>query len=192
MICTDRMNPLFLTLPRASHSTDDSSSSVEIDSDIEITSLPDDEENEVIRLGDCLRLTSDESEDDSPTSHRTANSISVNAQSSRNDETADLDCSSERFSSTVFLQENEVGDVSSPKRKRRAWSVNEKLHAIETYERSSSKHFTAKAIGCTRFQLSQWIKKREDLRKLQASKRGESMRSENSAFSRSNEDCFVK
>lgn len=89
------MNSLLLSLPRASHSSDESSSSVEIDSDIEVTSVLDEEESELIRMRECLRLTSDESDDEFLFPHQTADSNNVNAEPSGNDEIADPDRSSE-------------------------------------------------------------------------------------------------
>ena len=58
------MNPRFLTVPRTSSSGDESSSSIDIDSDIDITSSFDEEGNEIIRMSDDLHLVSADSDED--------------------------------------------------------------------------------------------------------------------------------
>lgn len=63
------------------------------------------------------------------------------------------------------------------------WFQKWKLRAIENYEKSSSKHPTAKTIGCTRFQLSEWLKRKEKWKNLQSSKRGEPFIDRSSSFS---------
>jgi phosphopantetheinyl transferase len=73
--------------------------------------------------------------------------------------------------SGVNLQ-NEGSTTPSQKRKRCAWSVKEKLEAIENYEKSKSKHSTAKHIGCTRFQLTERLKTKEELKNLQSLNKG--------------------
>ena len=85
------MNPVFLNIPRASDSSDEASSSDDIDSDIEITSTLDEEENEVVRMGGCLRLVSDDSDEDVPVLNHMTLSPSARVQLSGNDETGDAD-----------------------------------------------------------------------------------------------------
>ncbi|UJR13054.1 hypothetical protein I4U23_000080 [Adineta vaga] len=83
-----------------------------------------------------------------------------------------LNVSNEKSSVPVAVYGSEPNGTTSQKRKRQAWSVKENLAATENYEKSNSKHSTAKAIGCTRSQLSNWIKKKEELKNLRSSKQG--------------------
>jgi transposase-like protein len=42
------------------------------------------------------------------------------------------------------------------KRKRRQWSVKEKLYTIQLFEKNQNKHKTSNITGCTRAQLRNW------------------------------------
>jgi hypothetical protein len=58
------------------------------------------------------------------------------------------------------------------KRKRRQWSVKEKLYAIQLFEKNQSKHKTSNITGCTRAQLRNWILNKEDLFGIYKHKKG--------------------
>ena len=173
------MDTFYLSIPRATNSSDDSSSLDDEDSDLEVTSIFDEEDSELIRMGDGLHLVSDDSDDELPILNHSTLSNGVHDQSSGDDEIADPDVSIQDSSPIGSICENETSGTPSQKRKRRAWSIREKLRAIENYEKSHSKHLTAKAMGCTRFQLSEWVKRRDDLKNLQSSKQGKLVNDKN-------------
>ena len=171
----DERETFLLSIPDAINSSEYSSSSD--DSDIEVASTFDEQENELIKISNELRLDSDsdESADDNATvlpQSMTSTHFDVDVHSSEDDEIPVDGAMVDNASSITSNNDtNAIGRVSR-KRKRRAWSVKEKLMAVGHYEKSKSKHSTAKTVGCTRFQLSQWIKNREELRNLQATEKG--------------------
>lgn len=59
------------------------------------------------------------------------------------------------------------------KRKRRQWTVNEKLNANTCFEKNNSKRQTAEDIGCATKQLRMWIQNKDKLLKLASQKKGE-------------------
>lgn len=88
------------------------------------------------------------------------------------DENDDANVTHKNSSSATCSSPIHDNVTPSQKRKRHAWSIKEKLHAIEHYEKCKSKHLTAKIIGCTRYQLSEWLKMKEDLKKIQLLDKG--------------------
>lgn len=66
-----------------------------------------------------------------------------------------------------------TGDPGSDKRKRRQWSVKEKLAALMSLKKNlGNKQLTANQLSCTRYQLSQWVKRKAELEALSKSKNG--------------------
>jgi hypothetical protein len=178
------VNDFFLSIPSTADANDTSSSSSEADSDIEITSTFDEQENELIRIDNLCLHADGSSDDDIPIlNHSTIPNDPV-AQSLEDNEISVLDVSMENPSAITSCRDSGASGTPSQKRKRRAWSVREKLRAIEYYEKSKSKHSTAKAMGCTRFQLSEWLERKEELKNLQPMKRGKLVIDKTSSFSR--------
>jgi hypothetical protein len=173
-----------LSIPLAIDSSDSSSLSDEDSSDIEITSTFDEQENELVRIDDLCLNSDDSSDDDIPILNNSTIPNDPDAQSVEDDEISVLDVSIGNPSDMISSRDSEANDTPSSKRKRRAWSISEKLRAIENYEQSNSKHSTAKATGCTRFQLSEWLNKKSELKNLQSLKRGKPVIDRSSSFSR--------
>ena len=179
----DKVNKLWLSIPRAVDSSDNLSLSDEYDSDIEITSTFDADEHELVRLNELCLDSNDTSDDDIPILNHSTTSNDPVVQLS-DDENLIPDLSTENSSTTISSRDTGAVDTPSQKRKRRAWSVREKLRAIENYEKCNNKHSTARDIGCTRFQLSEWLKRKEEFKNLRSSKWGESLIEKSSSFSR--------
>ena len=60
------------------------------------------------------------------------------------------------------------------KRKRRQWSIKEKLLALSLLGKNhGNKRLTANQYGCSRYQLSQWLKAKTELETLSKQKYGE-------------------
>lgn len=175
------MNEFCLSIPFAATTdfSDSSSSSDEEDdnSDVEVVFTRDERQDDLAQIND-LRLQSDDSDDDD-----CAITIDCTAASSHDvcasAATVSTECPAASNSSPIAKSD----DNRSQKRKRRARSVREKLRAIENYEASNSKHSTARFIGCTRFQLSEWFKQKDELKSLRSTKRGKRMTVENTSTS---------
>ena len=168
------MEMAYVSMPSMMNFNDagDSSSSSD-DSDIEVTSTIDTEENELVRISNDLCLDSDDNIDDSVSveEHRRARSISDERTS--NDRSHDVHINLADSPNLVSSSPPDDSTGSSLKRKRRAWSIREKLNAIESYGKNHSKHFTSKTIGCTRYQLAEWLKRKDEFTALQSLNRGE-------------------
>ncbi|CAM4880190.1 unnamed protein product [Rotaria socialis] len=167
----DDENMLCLSVPEKVDTNDDFPSSD--DSDIEVTSTINEEENELDQIGNNLCFNSDDSTDDDMNIQDNSTVQSYPAtRTSEDDENYDSDHIVDNSSSRLCSLQSEASDTPSRKRKRRAWSVKDKLRAIENYEKFNSKYSTAKAIGCTRHQLSEWLKIKEELYNLQSLSKG--------------------
>lgn len=165
------MNESWLSIPFATaiiiDSSDSSSSSDDDESDVEVVFIQDEQPDDLVQIND-LRLRSDDSDDDDD--YALPNDSA--ATSPRDISAAGASASAEYLSVSNLPSATEPSVNPSQKRKRRAWSVRKKLRAIENYEVSNNKHSTARAIGCIRFQLSEWVKQKEELKSLQSKKRG--------------------
>jgi hypothetical protein len=168
----DNEEASFLSMPGTFDTSDDSSSSE--DSDIEVMSMSSEEESYLVTISNGLRLNSDEDTDDDMNIQDNP-SIGSHSQvrTSTDKENSDLNITTNNSSSILCPLPTDADATPSQKRKRRAWSVKEKLQAIDNYEQSKSKHSTAKAIGCTRYQLAQWLKTEEELKKIRSMNNGE-------------------
>ncbi|CAF3235604.1 unnamed protein product, partial [Rotaria sp. Silwood2] len=62
------------------------------------------------------------------------------------------------------------------KRKRRQWSIVEKVNAINTFKSNGSKHRTAVEHGCITAQLQKWLKCENELLTIVKSKKGRKRR----------------
>ena len=60
----------------------------------------------------------------------------------------------------------------SSKRKRRQWSVEEKLEVLTTFKSNKNKHQTAAQHGCTRAQLRNWLANEVKLINISKEKKG--------------------
>lgn len=160
-----------LSIPETTDPSDDSSSSD--DSDVEVTSTIDEAENELVLLGNDLCLNSfDSTDDDMDLQGNSETQSYPKVRTSEDNENIGVNLIVDNSSSTVCSPHTEASATPSQKRKRRTWSVKEKLEAIENYDSSQSKHSTAKAYGCTRHQLTQWLKTQDELKNLRSSKNG--------------------
>ena len=142
------------------------------DTDIEVTSTIDEEEYELVQISKNLCLDSDSTTDDDINiqDNPTIQSFS-NAPTSENEKN-DVNLTFSNSCFTTCSSRTESNTTPSQKRKRLTWSITEKLLAIENYEKYNSKHLTVKTIGCSRYQLSEWLKMKEELKNLQSSNKG--------------------
>lgn len=153
-------------------------SSSDDDSCVEITSVVDENENELIKWTNYLQLDSDSDEDsdenDASTQPTTLVNYSSSESSSDDENSSQLShrCTSSNNGSIIDISSSSTSN-SIQKRKRRQWSVNEKLYAITCFEKNKSKHQTAKEIGCDTKQLRTWINNKDQLIKLSSQKKGE-------------------
>jgi hypothetical protein len=146
----------------------DNYNSSDDDSSVEITSTIDECENELVRLSTYLQLESEDDNDDDQTFEWPAPPPSLLFSSSSDDELNDSQpiVLSTTSNANVDIQEK------SMKRKRRQWTVKEKLDAIALFDKNQSKRETAKKEGCTTAQLRNWIKNKENLFKMYKKKKG--------------------
>ncbi|CAM4967580.1 unnamed protein product [Rotaria socialis] len=126
----DDENMLCLSVPEKVDTNDDFPSSD--DSDIEVTSTINEEENELVQIGNNLCFNSDDSTDDDMNiqDNSTVQSYPA-ARTSEDDESYDSDHIVDNSSSRLCSLQSEANDTPWRKRKRRGWSVKDKLRAIE-------------------------------------------------------------
>lgn len=159
------------------HSFSDESNSDD-DSCVEVTSVVDENENELIEWTNYLRIDPDSDEDGDEDDPSTQTKSLVNYPSSES--SSDNENSSQLSHQCASSNNDNITDISSSstsniirKRKRRQWTVTEKLYAIARFEKNNSKHKTAKEIGCDTKQLRTWIKNKDELLKLSSKTKGE-------------------
>jgi len=153
-------------------------SSSDDDSCVEITSVVDENENELIKWTNYLQLNSDSDEDSDENYRSTQPAPLVNYSSSESSsDNENLLQSSHRSAS---CNKNSNADITSSststiikKRKRCQWTLNEKLNAIACFEKNNNKNQTAKDVGCDTKQLRMWIRNKDELLKLASQKKGE-------------------
>jgi hypothetical protein len=153
--------------------TFDNCDSSDDDSSVEITSTIDESENELVRLSTYLQLESDDESDDQrnfewpdPPSFLTCSSSS---------DVEEVNDTQQVMISTTPIMNTDDTQEKSMKRKRRQWTIKEKLRAVALFDKIQSKHETAKREGCTRSQLRNWIENKENLINVCKKKRGLSL-----------------
>ena len=155
-------------------SDSDSHDSSDDDSSVEITSTIDEDENELVHLSTYLHLNSEDENDneqsfewpDPPSSLSSSSSDDIE-ELNNTQEVMVVSATSNTSAATVNIKEN------SMKRKRRQWTIKEKLDAIALFDKNQSKRKTAKKKGCTTAQLRNWIENKEDLFKMYKKKKGD-------------------
>ncbi|CAF3269661.1 unnamed protein product [Rotaria socialis] len=161
-------------------------SSSDNDSSVEVMSIVDENEYELIKWTNYLQLNSDSDDDSDDNYSSTQPALLVNYSSSESssDEEELLQSSHQAASSN----NNSIVDTTSSststtinKRKRRQWTVNEKLNAIIYFEKNNNKSKTANDIGCATKQLRMWIKNKDELIKLSSQKKGKKRMRRNGA-----------
>jgi hypothetical protein len=169
------------TLPQME--SDDNNDTDSDESDIEVISVVDETDNIAISIQDHFNLNDDDDEEDNNDKDETdvqQSSSVLNSNDAELDE--DLDdlnpdiISNDRSSplASSSTASNSMVESPSSKRKRRAWSTAEKLRVIHMLEKfGGNKQLTSKKEGCTRYQLSQWVKQKEDLIQLSKENHGE-------------------
>jgi hypothetical protein len=146
-------------------------SSSDDDSSVEITSTIDECENELVHLSTYLRLESED--DDCDDIHQVSEwpDPPPSLLSSSSSDIDDLSDSEQVLLSTTSVNNVDIQEKSM-KRKRRQWTVKEKLAAIALFEKNRSKCKTAKRQGCTTAQLRHWIENKENLSQIYKKKKG--------------------
>jgi hypothetical protein len=153
-------------------------SSSDDDSCVEITSVVDENENELIKWTSYLQVNSDSDEDSDENYRSTQPAPLVNyssSESSSDDEnllqSSHQSASSSNNNTNIDITSSSTSTIIK-KRKRRQWIVHEKLGAIACFEKNNNKHQTAKDVGCATKQLRMWIQDKDKLLQLASQKKG--------------------
>ncbi|CAF3064327.1 unnamed protein product [Rotaria sp. Silwood2] len=112
----------------------------------------------------CSQFNSDASNDDDEREYRALNISSTSVSSHP----------SLLTTNTIASSNNGIKETS--KRKRRQWSVAEKLDAIATFKLNRSKHRTAMKHSCTTAQLRKWLHNEIKLIDISKEKKGRKRR----------------
>ena len=182
-----------LSIRETNKSIEDFDSS-DSDDDVEVVSNLDTQENELVDMSAYLRIGSSAESDDNH-DDPSASTLMIGSTCSRSDsenedhpiDSLDGEVDSATVSSSLSLPPTLAPDGTTvsntsgtPKRKRRQWSVAEKLKVLNAYESSNSKHRTAIEQGCRTAQIRQWKKKRGELVILGTVKNGKTSSSHSS------------
>ena len=165
-------------IPRINdHLTDDDCGADE-DSFVEIVSTIDEEEKELIKWTDYLQINSS-GDDGNNEDHASIPSTSLvqypSSEESSSDESS-TDASQLLTPSIDLINADSIINHSSTmlkKRKRRQWTIAEKLHAVAHFEKTNNKRLTAKHVGCAPKQLRMWIANKPILVEVSSRKKGE-------------------
>ena len=164
------------TLPQIESADDDNTSSDE--SDLEVISTVDETDHIAIVLKDHFSLDDDDEDNEEATDVRPSH-LASNSNNTEPNEIGDdpnevvVSVAQSSMPPSSEAACNSAEESPSCKRKRRQWSVAEKLHAIAMLEKASgNKLITSKKEGCSRYQLSQWMKQKEDLIQLSKENHG--------------------
>ncbi|CAF1530970.1 unnamed protein product [Adineta steineri] len=133
-------------------------SSSDNDSSVEVTSIVDENEYELIKWTNYLQFNSDldDDSDDNYSSTQSASLVNYSSSESSSDDENLLQSSHQAASSNNNSTVDTTSSSTSTtikKRKRRQWTVNEKLNAIVYFEKNNNKSQTASDIGCATKQL---------------------------------------
>lgn len=161
----EHLNPFHYDTDSESQDFDNSES----DSSFEIASTINETENELVELSTYLHLESDEESNDDDDHFQWPDPPLLDSLLPDHEDLINTD-------QELPTKEQDVHtiDDKSTKRKRRQWSVKEKLDTIFSFQENENKRKTAKEHGCSTAQLRQWIKNKEDLLKLYQAKKGKS------------------
>ena len=148
------------------------------DSCVEITSLVDENESELIEWTTYLQLNST-SDDDSGERFTSTRSASL-VQYSPSEDSSDNECASELpdESASHTTHSSSKVTLASPstivkKRKRQQWTVSDKLRAVDYFETTNNKYQTAKYMGCATKQVRMWVNNKKALLDMSSRKKGE-------------------
>ncbi|CAF4167841.1 unnamed protein product [Rotaria sp. Silwood2] len=174
-----------LLLPSINDNEQESDSSAESDQ-LEIVSDAEDSENLLVRLNNYLNLDSADdtglSSDEDHDQNRKKKFIDENEDEKDDDSdspiVSNITCSitphANPIADAVQSQQpssKTIGESGSSKRKRRQWSIKEKLSALNVLGKNlGNKQLTAHQCGCSRYQLSQWAKSKAELEIMSKSK----------------------
>ena len=158
-----------------SNDTDSDSSN---DSEVEIVSIFDPTEHELVQLGTYLSLGSDSgegsgAEDEEKENDSSSNPLVFYSSSDGSDDDIHPMATCVSPSSAASLPVREDSHLSpSVQMKRRQWSIKEKLRAISTFEKNKNKYQTSKSHGCTPSQLRKWLTVKDRLQVMAKEKSG--------------------
>ncbi|CAF5044471.1 unnamed protein product, partial [Rotaria sp. Silwood1] len=160
------------TLPQIK--SDDHNDTSSDESDLEVISIVDETDNIAISIKNHFNFDDDDEDNNNEEATDVQQSnLDLNSNDTELDEDLDdlnsdivsADQSSLLGSSSAVS--NLIEESPSCKRKRRQWSTAEKLHAVDMLEKAGgNKLLTSKKEGCSRYQLFQWVKRKEDLIQL--------------------------
>ena len=162
-------------LPSFGKNLDDSTS--DDDSEIEVTSVFDPEEHELIRMSEYLHVHSDEDDSDEEREQDQFSHRHLVCYSNSDDSTDGFDSTQTRVSPSAHtnpLPSQSTSDPSSFKMKRRQWSIREKVQAMATFEKNGNKYRTCKIHGCSASQLRKWLSVKSELQAILKQRKGQS------------------
>ncbi|CAF2057137.1 unnamed protein product, partial [Rotaria magnacalcarata] len=163
---------------------------------VEVTSDIDENENELVEWTKYLQLNSDSDADQPSTPSATlvgyssseASSDNENSLESTDEQATASDKHNINFKpispSTVTKKrkrrqwtiEEKLHPISpstvTKKRKRHQWTIEENLPAVACFEKNDNKHKTAQQVGCATKQLRMWIQNKNELLSLSSRKKG--------------------
>ena len=150
-----------------SNSDSDMSIGNDSDSSVEVVFSIDDPEQELVSLSNCLRIQSevdvdDDNDDEWPQPPSPLSSLSSDAEESNDPQQL-----FEKSGSDV-----NGGYENCAKRKRRQWSVKEKLDAVAAFEAVKNKRQMMHRKGCTAALLRKWIREKDQLMEVCRKKKG--------------------
>ena len=161
--------------------SDDNNDTSSGESDLEVISTVDETDNITVSIKDHFNIGDDEEDNynDEATDVQQSKLV-VNSNDMEVEEVVDnlsggvvpIDQLSLSASSSAVT--NSVGESPPCKHKRRQWSTTEKLRALDLMEKAGgNKRSTSVKLTCSRYQLSQWKKQKEDLILLSKQNHGE-------------------
>jgi hypothetical protein len=151
--------------------SDDNNDTSSDESDLEVISTVDETDHIAVSIMDHFNINDDE-EDKCNDEAINLQQLDLALNSSNTELDEDVDDQNAAVVPTDQLSlltsssavTNSVGQSPSCKRKRRQWSAVEKLRALDMMEKAGgNKRRTSEKISCSRYQLSQWKKQKEDL-----------------------------
>ncbi|CAF3881307.1 unnamed protein product [Rotaria sp. Silwood1] len=145
----------------------------EEDSDVEITSDVNENESELIKWTTYLQINDEDSDQDDQLVQSQA-LVTYSSSNSSNDN-ENLLLSSHQLSSDAHSNidlTSTLPSINVKKRKRRQWTMTEKLNAVARFEQTNSKRSVAKGTCCATKSLRKWIMNKSKLLELSTRKKG--------------------
>ncbi|CAF3058209.1 unnamed protein product [Rotaria socialis] len=139
---------------------------------VEVTPDIDENENELVEWAKYLQLNSDSDADQPSTPSATLVDYSSSEASSDNENSLESTGEQTNASDKHNINFKPISPSTvTKKRKRRQWTIEEKLYAVACFEKNDNKHKTAQQVGCATKQLRMWIQNKNELLSLSSRKK---------------------